>query len=34
MAKHDFLKIIETQRSTTKYEKFEGTFINYLDIGF
>ncbi|MAH42956.1 serine protein kinase [archaeon] len=32
MAKHDFLKIIEKQRNTNKNEKFEGTFLNYLDV--
>ena len=30
--KHDFLKLIEEQRSIKKEEKFNGTFLEYLDV--
>ena len=30
--KNDFLSIIQKQRSTSKKEKFKGTFLDYLEI--
>ena len=32
MSKQKFLKIIETQRRGKKKQKFEGTFLDYLDV--